>query len=62
MDETFEYVVLYSGDTLPPSHQRFALAIEPWTCAPNAFNYPERGLNVLAPGARLSGSWGVSIR
>jgi aldose 1-epimerase len=59
MDQTFDYLVLYSGDTLPPTHQRRALAIEPWTCAPNAFNYPERGLTVLAPGESLSGSWGV---
>jgi aldose 1-epimerase len=59
MDQSFDYVVLYSGDTLPPSHQRRALAIEPWTCAPNAFNYPERGLVVLTPGAAVGGSWGV---
>ena len=59
MDETFDYVVLYSGDTQPDSLRRRALAIEPWTCAPNAFNYPERGLTVLKPGQTLSGSWGV---
>jgi aldose 1-epimerase len=59
MDRAFDYLVLYSGDTLPPTHQRRALAIEPWTCAPNAFNYPDRGLAVLAPGESLAGSWGV---
>jgi aldose 1-epimerase len=61
MDETFGYLVLYSGDTLPPAYRRRALAIEPWTCAPDAFNYPERGLTVLAPGGVLAGSWGVVL-
>ncbi|MES2462342.1 MAG: hypothetical protein V4671_17280 [Armatimonadota bacterium] len=60
MDRTFDYLVMFSGDSLPPTHQRRALAIEPWTCAPNAFNHPERGLVVLAPGESLAGSWGVS--
>jgi aldose 1-epimerase len=59
MDKTFDYLVLYAGETLPPAYHRWALAIEPWTCAPNAFNYPERGLVVLKPGEVLSGSWGV---
>ena len=59
MDETFGYLVLFSGDSLPPVYRRRTLAIEPWTCAPNAFNYPERGLTVLAPGAGFSGAWGV---
>ena len=59
MDKTFDYMVLYSGDTQPDVLRRRALAIEPWTCAPNAFNHPERGLTILKPGQTLSGSWGV---
>ena len=60
MDAAFNYVVLYSGDPLPPDHSRRALAIEPMTCGSDAFNHPEWGLVTLAPGAALMGSWGVT--
>jgi aldose 1-epimerase len=60
MDEAFEYVVLYSGDPLPESHRRRALAIEPMTCGSDAFNHPSWGLVSLAPGGTLTGAWGVS--
>ncbi len=61
MDGGFEYVVLYSGDPLPESHRRKSLAIEPMTCGSDAFNRPDWGLSRLAPGATLSGSWGVRV-
>ena len=60
LDEAFNYVVLYSGDPLPESHRRRALAIEPMTCGSDAFNHPEWGLAALAPGESLSGTWGVA--
>jgi aldose 1-epimerase len=60
MDRAFDYAVLYSGDPLPPSHRRRALAIEPMTCGSDAFNYPEWGLVALAPGETLAGAWGVT--
>ncbi len=60
MDKAFDYVVLYSGDPLPPDHSRRALAIEPMTCGSDAFNHPDWGLVTLAPGEALSGSWGVT--
>ncbi len=61
MDTAFNYVVLYSGDPLPVSHRRRALAIEPMTCASDAFNHPEWGLITLAPGQTVGGAWGVAI-
>lgn len=61
LDQSFQYVVLYSGDPLPDSHRRRALAIEPMTCGSDAFNHPEWGLAALAPGETLSGTWGVTI-
>jgi aldose 1-epimerase len=61
MDEAFDYVVLYSGDPLPDSHRRRALAIEPMTCGSDAFNHPEFGRADLAPNATLSGAWGVEL-
>ena len=60
LDETFSYVVLYSGDPLPASHRRRALAIEPMTCATDAFNQPVLGLVTLGPGEVLSGAWEVT--
>ena len=33
----FDYVMCYTGDTLSSADQRRAIAIEPMTCAPNAF-------------------------
>jgi aldose 1-epimerase len=60
MDEAFDFVVLYSGDPLPETHRRRALAIEPMTCGSDAFNHPEWGLRTLAPGDSFTGSWGVT--
>ena len=62
MDESFDYVVLYSGDVLPAGHERRALAIEPMTCASDAFNHHEWGLVSLAPGQEVRGNWGVTDR
>ncbi len=59
LDHSFDYVVLYSGDPLPETHRRRALAIEPMTCASDALNRPEWGLVVLKPSERLSGTWEV---
>jgi aldose 1-epimerase len=56
---TINYVVLYSGDPLPDAHRRRSLAIEPMTCASDAFNHPEWGLVALAPGETFTGEWGV---
>ncbi len=60
LDQAFNYVVLYSGDPLPDTHRRRALAIEPMTCGADAFNHPDWGLVSLAPGQTLSGTWGVT--
>ena len=59
MDRSINYVVLYSGDPLPETHRRKSLAIEPMTCASDAFNHPEWGLVTLKPGESTSGEWGV---
>ena len=60
MDRAFNYVVLFSGDGLPSTHRRRALAIEPMTCGSDAFNYPDWGLTVLAPDQSFTGAWGVT--
>lgn len=61
MDGNFPYLVLYTGDALGPDARK-ALAVEPMTCATDAFNRPEWGLRVLAPGATMQGTWGLSAR
>jgi len=61
MGPAFGHVVLYTGDALG-SDARRALAVEPMTCATDAFNHPEWGLKVLEPGEAWGGSWGVALR
>lgn len=60
MDERHPYVMLYTGDTLPDERRRRrSLAVEPMSCAPNAFR-SGAGLQTLAPGACFSGRWGIT--
>lgn len=51
----YRYLVVYR-----PSSES-SVAIEPWTCAPNAFNN-KMGLIVLKPGGKFKASYGVSLR
>jgi aldose 1-epimerase len=59
MDGTLPFVMIYSGDTLADiPRRRRGLAIEPMTCAPDAFN-SGAGLIVLHPGASHTCTWGI---
>ena len=58
MDEAFSAVVVYTGDAIVDA-PRAALAIEPMTCASDAFNHPDWGLRRLLPGETFSGRWSV---
>jgi aldose 1-epimerase len=59
-DRNFGYVQVFTGDTLADrARRRQALAVEPMSCAPNAFNSGE-GLRMLAPGETFQGRWGVT--
>jgi aldose 1-epimerase len=58
LDEAFGFLQVFTGDTLPADQRRRAVAIEPMTCAPDAFNSGD-GLLVLAPGERFRGRFGV---
>jgi len=46
---------------MPEPERRRSVAVEPMTCAPNAFNTGD-GLQMLAPKQTLSGSWGIQVR
>jgi aldose 1-epimerase len=55
-DETYRFLQVFTLDALTP--QQPGIAIEPMTCAPDAFN-SGRGLIVLEPGGAWTGSWGI---
>jgi aldose 1-epimerase len=57
VDEAWPYLMVFSGDTLPDGGRR-SLAVEPMSCAPNAFVSGD-GLRVLEPGASFDGAWGI---
>jgi aldose 1-epimerase len=58
MDETYPYVMVFSGDPLADVARR-ALAVEPMSCPPNAFRSGQ-SLIRLAPGESFTGVWGLS--
>jgi aldose 1-epimerase len=61
-DPTFGWVQVFTPDNFPkPGHpeSRTAIAIEPMTCAADAFNNGW-GLRWLQPGESWSGSWGLT--
>jgi len=57
LDESHRYVQLFTGDPLPDVDRR-SLAVEPMTCAPNAFRTGD-GLLVLEPGETTTSTWGI---
>jgi aldose 1-epimerase len=59
MDRSFTSFVLYTGDAIQHAPRR-ALAIEPMTCASDAFNHPEWGLKRLLPGEAFSGVYHIA--
>jgi aldose 1-epimerase len=61
MDATHRYVMVFTGDTLAEPRRRRGLAVEPMTCAPNAFQSGD-GLRVLQPGETFTSVWGISVR
>jgi aldose 1-epimerase len=59
MDESFPYLVIYSGDAIGGDDTRRSLAIEPITCATDAFNHDGWGMVQLDPGEKFGGRYGV---
>ena len=60
MNESFRAWQACTGDGLDPDHARRAIAIEPMTCAPNAFGVGE-GYDVIAPGAEFAVEWSIAL-
>jgi aldose 1-epimerase len=57
LDESYPFLQLFTGDPLP-SVSRRSIAVEPMTCAPNAFRSGE-GVRVLEPGTSITSTWGI---
>ncbi|MDR4533658.1 aldose 1-epimerase family protein [Glutamicibacter sp. PS] len=57
--EDFRWVQVYTSDDEPPAAHRAAVAIEPMTCPPDAFN-SGTDLIHLAPGQPVENHWSVS--
>jgi aldose 1-epimerase len=56
----FGHVQIYTADDVgDPARRRRSLAVEPMTCAPDAFNSGD-GLQVLAPGASFTARCGLA--
>jgi aldose 1-epimerase len=56
----YEWLQVFTGDTLDPSHRRKAVAIEPMTCPPNAF-VSGVDLLMLEPGDSVIHTWGIEV-
>ncbi|PZE57267.1 galactose mutarotase [Curtobacterium sp. MCPF17_001] len=60
------WVQVHTADHVVPEYHRSGLAVEPMTCAPNAFNADafagdvDAGLVVLEPGAAHAAAWTIS--
>lgn len=59
IDDSYRYLMLFSGDPLPEDVRRRSLAVEPMTCPPNAFRTGE-ALIRLAPGESFTSAWGIA--
>ena len=60
VDEGYEVLEVFTGDTLAPDRRRTGLAVEPMTCPPDAFRSGE-GLIRLEPGESTTARWGVRL-
>jgi aldose 1-epimerase len=58
-DESYPYLMIFTGDGLPDGARR-SLAVEPMTCAPNAFASGD-GLVLLEPGESHTAAWGITL-
>jgi aldose 1-epimerase len=60
VDESYPFLQLYSGEGLSPERRRRGLAVEPMSCAANAFQGGQ-GLARLEPGDSMRTRWGARL-
>ncbi len=58
MEPPYAYLMVFTGDALDARRRRRSIAIEPMTCAPNAFRSGD-GLRTLGRGESLTATWGI---
>lgn len=58
-DESYRWLMVFTGDTLGPARRRRGVAVEPMTCPPNAFVTGD-GLWVLEPEESSTSVWGIA--
>lgn len=59
LDDSYPYVEVFTGDTLPTAERRRrALGVEPMTCPPDAFRTGQDLLR-LEPGSTVTTRWGI---
>lgn len=58
-DASYRWVMVFTGDTLGPARRRRSVAVEPMTCAPNAFVSGD-GLRILEPEESWTTAWGLA--
>ena len=59
-DAAHPWVMVFTGDPLPPHQRRRGLAVEPMTCPPDALRSGE-DLLVLEPGQSAQATWGIDV-
>jgi aldose 1-epimerase len=59
LGSAFRWLVVFTGDSLPPGEQRRAVAVEPLTCPPNAFA-TDTDVISLVPGQPWSDEWSLA--
>ncbi|WP_194396528.1 aldose 1-epimerase family protein [Microbacterium atlanticum] len=63
-DAACPWVQVHTADKPDPAQSRLGLAVEPMTCAPDAFNAPsydyDAGLIVIEPDASVTASWRIA--
>ena len=55
----FNYLQIFTGDTLPADQRRRGVGVEPMTCPADAFNSGD-GLITLAGREQVTTTWGLS--
>jgi aldose 1-epimerase len=59
VDSAYQYLEIFTGDTLPEGERRRGLGVEPMSCPPDAFRTGD-GIISLRPGRTVSMQWGIT--